>query len=829
MPTPRDCARRTVEHLLIDALETRHGDERSALILLGEPGNGARTVATVRVPAEFPEAQVAASGRWRPNARIQCFARPEDVPAAPPPSGTCTVVATTSLNRLPAWLTTDELVRRQVLTVDVLSIAELHDVLVARLDAPVDLAAVRAIGHAAGFVPAVVTRLASAARDASLLVLLDGRWQLVGALTSLLCDVAIQNAVMALPHATTAARLALAEPIRPSRLTSHEREVAEEWLALGILRRRADDHRLEFRAPFVADALRALNPPARVAQAYRAALADEPSPNAVRWALRNGHHVDDATIDAILERTMQRHEWSAAVELNTLAIEVGERDGASATRRCTLYLQAARAWRFLPDADEAETALDEAAALLPEVGVEQASALRTRAATLRADLLHYQRNDLDGALAVLERARGEATDRRERGKLAAHRLLHLTYGGRLSDAAAEMEDDSGDLRFARRGLRARVTVARALSEAARGTPRRGLARVRRAGVNAMVLPSPEPWFKEELRGAYFVCAISSEGPARLVRLARHLEDTRHGGYHPDQLTYHVARAAWHLATGEVRLAHRIALAASGAVPENDPSGMEQALVALLAETSALLGEQNAAGEFVRRFPLIPPRSSAAVAGSSQARVAAARLALDLPRAASTTLDEAQAFVEDGHAGFAAETLHAAIRFGRRRAARALLALRDSLDGELHALRLAHAEALLAEDAVTLLDVADRFADAGLRLLAAEAATQAGAAPTAPAAIRRAAAARALRAMDELGLTAHPLLHRLPGMPNGETLTPREQQVSELIAAGLTNAEIAGRLHLSRRTVEGHIARLYRKTGQSRRAPARRGPAAPATS
>ncbi|WP_293787934.1 hypothetical protein, partial [uncultured Aeromicrobium sp.] len=443
MSTPRDCARRTIEHLLIDALETRRADERSAVILLGEPGNGARTVATVRVPAEFPEAEVAVPGRWRTNARIQCFARPEDVPTAPPPPGTCTVVATTSLNRLPAWLSTDKLVRRQVLTVDVLSIAELHDVLVARLDAPVDLVAARAIGHAAGFVPAVVTWLAAAARDASLLVLLDGRWQLVGTLRSLLCDVAIQNAVMALPHAATATRLALAEPIRPSRLTSHEREAAEEWLALGILRRRDDDQRLEFRAPFLAEALRALNPPARVEQEYRAALADEPSPNAVRWALKNGHRLADVTVDRVLESAMRRHEWSVAVELSTLAITAGERDGASPTRLCTLHLHAAKAWRFLPDEEEAATALDEAEALLPEVDAERASTLRTRVATLRADLLHYHHNDLDGALAILDRARGEATDRRARGKLAVHRLLHLTYGGRLSAAAAEMEGDGG--------------------------------------------------------------------------------------------------------------------------------------------------------------------------------------------------------------------------------------------------------------------------------------------------------------------------------------------------------------------------------------------------
>jgi DNA-binding CsgD family transcriptional regulator len=56
---------------------------------------------------------------------------------------------------------------------------------------------------------------------------------------------------------------------------------------------------------------------------------------------------------------------------------------------------------------------------------------------------------------------------------------------------------------------------------------------------------------------------------------------------------------------------------------------------------------------------------------------------------------------------------------------------------------------------------------------------------------------------------------------GETLTPREAEMLRLIEAGLSNADIATRLHLSPRTVEGHITRLYRKTGRARRAPARR--------
>ena len=42
------------------------------------------------------------------------------------------------------------------------------------------------------------------------------------------------------------------------------------------------------------------------------------------------------------------------------------------------------------------------------------------------------------------------------------------------------------------------------------------------------------------------------------------------------------------------------------------------------------------------------------------------------------------------------------------------------------------------------------------------------------------------------------------------LTVRESEVVQLIAAGLSNRQIAERLYLSPRTVERHIANLYRK-------------------
>ncbi|MER7489567.1 helix-turn-helix transcriptional regulator, partial [Streptomyces sp. NPDC126497] len=55
--------------------------------------------------------------------------------------------------------------------------------------------------------------------------------------------------------------------------------------------------------------------------------------------------------------------------------------------------------------------------------------------------------------------------------------------------------------------------------------------------------------------------------------------------------------------------------------------------------------------------------------------------------------------------------------------------------------------------------------------------------------------------------------RPPGRPGyGDALSPREEEVAELAAAGMSNREIATTLHLSPRTVEQHVARALQKTG-----------------
>lgn len=47
---------------------------------------------------------------------------------------------------------------------------------------------------------------------------------------------------------------------------------------------------------------------------------------------------------------------------------------------------------------------------------------------------------------------------------------------------------------------------------------------------------------------------------------------------------------------------------------------------------------------------------------------------------------------------------------------------------------------------------------------------------------------------------------------GKPLTTREREICDYVAKGLNNKEIAKALGISRRTVEGHRARIFAKTG-----------------
>ncbi|MGW1738187.1 response regulator [Nocardia sp. NPDC001965] len=79
-----------------------------------------------------------------------------------------------------------------------------------------------------------------------------------------------------------------------------------------------------------------------------------------------------------------------------------------------------------------------------------------------------------------------------------------------------------------------------------------------------------------------------------------------------------------------------------------------------------------------------------------------------------------------------------------------------------------------------------------------------------AAVRAAAAGRTTLAPA----VAHRLMNRLRAP--GAALTRRETEVLALVADGLSNHDIGGRLHLTEGTVKSHLVRIYTKLGVNSR-------------
>jgi DNA-binding CsgD family transcriptional regulator len=205
----------------------------------------------------------------------------------------------------------------------------------------------------------------------------------------------------------------------------------------------------------------------------------------------------------------------------------------------------------------------------------------------------------------------------------------------------------------------------------------------------------------------------------------------------------------------------------------------------------------------------------------QARAWTAAAAGDLP-AARQQLEAAAGFgAEIGDLIGAASSLHGLARLGpadlgqARRVAARLADLAGEIDGDLVAARAAYASALAARDSEALGKVAGDFEDMGAILYAAEARAETAVL------LRRAGQARQASRAEQ---SAARLLARCEGAATPPVriitarvyLTPGELDTALQAAAGRSNNQIAADMHLSVRTVESHLQRVYEKLGVSGR-------------
>lgn len=227
---------------------------------------------------------------------------------------------------------------------------------------------------------------------------------------------------------------------------------------------------------------------------------------------------------------------------------------------------------------------------------------------------------------------------------------------------------------------------------------------------------------------------------------------------------------------------------------------------LLAQSYCALGRTEAGAKMMAE---LRTRSGKHVAVfGPQLRIAEAWLAAaegNVSAAIELALDAARLASESKQTAIEMLALHDAVRFGDQTCLDRLADLPAGTGGQLASAIAAHATAVRDHDAAGLLEAAHRFEQIGALLSAADAAAQAAAAFEAADNRRYSmeAAAAATRLAAECGGIRTPALdlasHPLP-------LTVREREIANLVAAGLSNREIADRLVVSVRTVEGHLYR-----------------------
>ena len=447
---------------------------------------------------------------------------------------------------------------------------------------------------------------------------------------------------------------------------------------------------------------------------------------------------------------------------------------------------------------------------------------RARVAVLRASALFWGLGDWSSANRILEDAEQHIDDPSERTWVSATRVGMLNFIGRpdVAESASRPLLDTPHL-----SVKARLAAGYALSTSLAWG---GLCDQALRVVDALrpdgrddLLNATVDWSVTVRMSAYRVAGrvLATEDLAR-AEYAQALQTRR-----PEARGLSAGALAWvALVRGQLALAvlrYREAIATYGSTPERETSVGRRHLMCQLVEAlaisgdargaAALLAEARAEMRISERWML--PRLWVAQAWVSVARGEISAALVEL----NTAVKEAR---KGGHVANELSALLTRLRLGATAGVGETIVSRlDDLaawvEGDLVQVMDLHAHALAEGSPDALDSVAERYGILGLGLHAAETAAQASQLHARVGEPRRAAAS-ASRAQSMLpGLDSdRPVTLLLASTP--ASLTRREREVALLARSGMSSQAIATRLHLSTRTVDTHLARVYFKLGISRR-------------
>lgn len=443
--------------------------------------------------------------------------------------------------------------------------------------------------------------------------------------------------------------------------------------------------------------------------------------------------------------------------------------------RSDVLANRAEAHRFVAAHDLAADDLERAIAVADGLDDEPGRADRAiRLARVAVEVLLMAQGDWRGTLRVVEWADGQAAHltgaeaETARVRLDVLRAVCLSFGGEMHDALALADDLQARTRGGPEFLPIASTVVLALGQ--RGLARRSRALARQQLRAALANMRDRPYVVGEMFGVWIVSDLQT-GAMReaslLLSLVYAAADRNPGNVRLRQSNAALGRGLLAAANAEWSAAVDHLSLAAGELDDFSDTGSGGMLLGTYALALAAEGRL---------------RDSARVAERFHALESVHTRTLDLPVRYALLL--AGMYEPAG---------------GDAEAARELLDDARRLGFELVELRALHALTVIAGG----LERSDR---ARVREL--------GEALDAPVAAPLAASVEHVLegGTPSLGDAARTLARRglIVPTPAHPTLTQREQQVAELFALGYTNAQVAKKLHISKRTIETHTAKIFQK-------------------
>ena len=692
--------------------------------------------------------------------------------------------------------------------IGVLDDAMIEELLVSALGGAVDAAAVRALAGRSRGNPMFLRELVNGALETGALAEAGGLWRLVGALSPsvrLAELVALRLGDLSGAERSVLELLALGEPLGPAELARLADPPAVDALEdKGLITSGTDGRRIEIRLahPVYGDVVRAgisalreravSRSLAEVIEAVGARRQGDPL-KVASWRLVGGGGSAGLLVSGAMA-ARARHEYALTERLARAAIEAGAGFEARFMAAETAHLQG-----------RSGQAEQELAALAAHA---TSDAEKARVALLRFDNTYFERR---ADFQIIDDTLADITDPVWRDELVNRRLFVMAMSSRpreIAKAAStwiQRPDSASRVEV----LHALVRMGRLDEAIEQLTP----------PPDARAVPAPdEPWHQWILFGNRAAALVYSgrlgEAEELFTMAYRELMD------HPAAEARAVV-AAWfallHIEQGRPVSAFRRASESYTLLQQIGRSSVVQRPYAVAAHALAMAGRaEQAAATLSAVDALAVPIWPSVKTDLLQARAWAAAAAGDLPTA-RTRLEEAADFgQETGDLLGAASALHGLARLGHaRQVAGRLEDLAAQVDGELVAARAAYANAVAAGDSEALHAVSGAFEGLGALLYAAEASVEAAAVLRRGGRPRDAAADenRAAQLLSRCEGAATPVVRTITARAR---LTPGELDAALQAAAGRSNRQIAADSHLSVRTVENHLQRVYEKLGISSR-------------